>query len=424
MNGASLHDDTNQQHQTLLTLRWVLIVATGYLLLYFHPVGARLPVVGAFLAAYLASNLVFGALLRRVKRLGLLEMAIVLFDSAAVSAALLLAQSGSSDFFLLYFFVIFLATLSERVELVATAAALSGALHLYTTVSLFGTAVLANGELVRIPFLFVVALFFGHLVARARGAEREAEEACRRESMLTDFVAEVVGDFKIPLGGIRAMAEIALEPQSGSLNHERAELLRRIDAHARHMSRMASNLVDAGSFEAGEFELRREPASLLDVVLGALSVARSVSEFKGVSVDLDVVSMSPDVFVDVVHMDRVIWSLLDNAIRSSPAGGEVIVALDHRGGRAVVSVSDDGPGIATEDLPALFDRFRRGHRRDSRRSGLGLFIAKRIVDAHGGTIEVDTEPNGGTTFTVCLPAPGSPGLEQSGNSVPRALIDP
>ena len=99
-------------------LRWVMIIATGYLLLFFHPIGSRRPVVGVFLAAYLASNFVFAALLRRVKRPRILEMAIVLFDSSAISVALLLAQSGSSDFFLLYFFVIFLATLSERVELV------------------------------------------------------------------------------------------------------------------------------------------------------------------------------------------------------------------------------------------------------------------------------------------------------------------
>jgi signal transduction histidine kinase len=424
MNGGSLHDDTHQQHQTLVTLRWVLIVATGYLLLYFHPVGSRLPVVGAFLAAYLASNFVFAALLRRVKRPRLLEMAVVLFDSAAVSAALLLAQSGSSDFFLLYFFVLFLATLSERVELVATAAALGGALHLYTTATLYGTSVLANGELVRIPFLFVVALFFGHLVARARSAEREAEEAIRREAMLADLVADVVGDFKMPLGGIRAMAEIALESRTGSLNPEQMELLRRIEANARHMTKMASNLVDAGRFEVGKLEIRRERASLLDVVLGALRVARSVGEFKGVSVDLDVVSMPPDVLMDVVHMDRVIWSLLDNAIRNSPAGGEVIVSLDHRGSQVVLSVSDDGQGIPTDDLPILFDRYQRGRRRDSRNPGLGLFIAKRIVDAHGGTIDVDTEPNGGTTFTVNLQVPEPPDLKRNGDSAGCALVEP
>jgi signal transduction histidine kinase len=424
MNHASLPDDTHQQHQTLLMLRWVLIVATGYLLLYFHPVGGRLPVVGAFLAAYFASNFVVAALLRRVKRPRLLEMGIVLFDSAAVTLALFLAQSGSSDFFLLYFFVIFLATMSERVELVATAAALSGALHLYTTASLFGAEVLTDGELVRIPFLFVVALFFGHLVARARDAEREADEAQRREAMIADLVAEVVADFKVPLGGIRALAEIVLEAQSGPLNHEQAELLRRIDANARHMTKMASNLLDAKRFEAGELELRREPANLLNVVLGAVGVARSVGEFKGVSVDLDVVSMPPDVLMDVAHIDRVIWSLLDNAIRNSPAGGEVIVSLDHSDGRAVVSVSDDGEGIATEDLPHVFDRYRRRRRGDSRHSSLGLFIAKKIVDAHGGTIDVDTEPNGGTTFAVRLHVPSPPALKRNGDSAPRELVEP
>jgi signal transduction histidine kinase len=419
-NGTSLRDDSERQHQTLLLLRWVMIIATGYLLLFFHPVGSRRPVVGMFLAAYLASNFVFAALLRRVRRPRLLEMAIVLFDSSAVSLALLLAQSGSSDFFLLYFFVIFLATLSERVELVAVAAALSGALHLYATTQLFGIAVLRSGELVRIPFLFVVALFFGHLVARARGAEREAREACRREATIADFVAEVVRDFKVPLGGIRAMAEVALEPQSGSLSHEQMELLRRIDANARHMAKMASNLLDARRFEVGELELRCEPANLLDVTLGALHVARSVSEFKGVAVELDVVSIPPDVVMDVGYLDRAIWNLLDNAIRNSPAGGEVIVALDQRDGEAVVSVSDEGRGVAHEDLPALFERHRRSNA-NSRTSSLGLFIAKKIVDAHGGTIDVDSEPNGGTTFTLRLLVSGPPDLERDRRRVEHVI---
>jgi signal transduction histidine kinase len=408
---ALLREDSTRQHQTLLLLRWVMIIATGYLLLFFHPVGSRRPVVGMFLAAYLASNFLFAALLRRVRRPQLLEMAIVLFDSSAVSVALLLAQSGSSDFFLLYFFVIFLATLSERVELVAVAAALSGVLHLYATVQLFGAAVLRSGELVRIPFLFVVALFFGHLVARARGAEREAREACRREATIADFVAEVVRDFKLPLGAIRALAEVALEPQSGPLSHEQRELLRRIDANARHMTRMASNLLDARRFEIGELELRREPANLLDVTLGALHVARSVSEFKGVVVELDVVSIPPDVVMDVGYLDRAIWNLLDNAIRNSPAGGEVIVSLDHRAGEALLSVSDEGRGVPHEDLPALFEHHRLSGGADARTSSLGLFIAKKIVDAHGGRLEVESEPNGGTTFTLRLLISGAPDVE-------------
>ena len=419
-NDAPFRQDVERQHQTLLLLRWVMIIATGYLLLFFHPVGSRRPVVGMFLAAYLASNFVFAALLRRVRRPQLLEMAIVLFDSSAVSVALLLAQSGSSDFFLLYFFVIFLATLSERVELVAVAAALSGALHLYATAQLFGAAVLSSGELVRIPFLFVVALFFGHLVARARSAEREAHEACRREATIADFVAEVVRDFKIPLGAIRALAEVALEPQAGSLRHEQRELLRRIDANARHMTKMASNLLDARRFEVGELELRCEPANLLDVTLGALHVARGVSEFKAVTVELDVVSIPPDVVMDVGYLDRAVWNLLDNAIRNSPAGGEVIVSLDHRDGVAVVSVSDEGRGLPREDLPALFERHRlRGA--DSRTSSIGLFIAKRIVDAHGGRLDVDSEPNGGTTFSLHLLVSGPPGVERDARRADRVF---
>jgi signal transduction histidine kinase len=275
---------------------------------------------------------------------------------------------------------------------------------------------------VRIPFLFVVAVFFGHLVARARGAEREAREACRREATITDFVAEVVRDFKLPLGAIRALAEVALEPPSGPLSHEHRELLRRIDANARHMTKMASNLLDAPRFEVADLELRCEPANLLDVTLGALHVARSVSEFKGVAVELDVVSIPPDVVMDVGYLDRAIWNLLDNAIRNSPAGGEVIVSLDHREGEAMVGVSDEGRGLPSEDLPALFEHLRLRNGADSRTSSIGLLIAKRIVDAHGGRLDVDSEPNGGATFTLRVPVSGPPGLARDARRAHHVVI--
>jgi signal transduction histidine kinase len=117
--------------------------------------------------------------------------------------------------------------------------------------------------------------------------------------------------------------------------------------------------------------------------------------------------------MDVGYLDRAIWNLLDNAIRNSPAGGEVIVSLDHREGVAVVSVSDEGRGLPSEDLPALFEHHRLRSGADSRTSSIGLFIAKRIVDAHGGRLDVDSEPNGGTTFTLRVPISGPPGVARN-----------
>jgi signal transduction histidine kinase len=422
MNDATLRHRTDSERQTILLLRWVLIVATAYLLLFHHARLQAPPVVSGFLAAYLASNLVVAALLRRMRSQKRLEMGIAVFDTAALSVALLLTKDSSTDFFLLYFVVIFLAALTERLAFLVMIAVAISLLHLYaTTGAPSASAFFASGVLLRVTFLFVVALFFGHLVERVRSAERDAEEARKHEKIITDFVEEVVTSFKTPLGAIQAMTKIALEPQTGWLTLEQIELLRRIDANARHVTRIASNLLDARRVQANRLAVHPESADLLDVVEEVLSVVRTASDLKGISLGFESAQALPRVNVDVNHIDRVVWNLLDNAIRCTPAGGEVSVSLAYVNHEIVLSVSDDGPGISDADLPVVFDAFRRIKSARFPSSGFGLFIAKAIVEAHCGTIEVESEIGGGATFTVRLPISKS-AAERSTPSSPEPRV--
>jgi signal transduction histidine kinase len=394
--------DPEPQTITILHLRWVLIVATGYLLLFQHLDHPASPIVHIFLAGYLASNLVVAALLRRLSS-EWLTMGIALFDAAAVSAALLVGKDFSTDFFLLYFVVILLATQTERLGFVVVIAVAISLVHLYTTTDpLSPMSILGSGALVRVSFLFVVALFFGHLVERVRAAERRADEARRNEKIVTDSIEEVVRAFKIPLGAIHAIAEILLESRRDSPTHEQVELLRRIHANSRHLSRFASSLLAARQIEVHRLRLDREPANLSSIVEEVLSVVTTASDLKGISLELEAAPALPLVEVDVDQIDRAVWSILDNAIRSAPAGGEVFVSLEHTDLEVVLSVSDDGQGVSAADLPAIFDKLRHLNS-GFESSGFGLFIAKSIVEAHGGTIAADSEIGGGTTLTVRLP---------------------
>jgi signal transduction histidine kinase len=397
--------DPESQTITILHLRWVLIVATGYLLLFQHLDHPASPIVHIFLAGYLASNLVVAALLRRSSS-EWLTMGVALFDAAAVSGALLVGKDFSSDFFLLYFVVILLATQTERLGFVVVIAVAISFVHLYATTDPFAPmSLLGSGALVRISFLFVVALFFGRLVERVRAAERLADEARRNEKIVTDSIEEVVRAFKIPLGSIHAIAEILLESlasRTDSLTREQVELLRRIHANSRHVSRFASSLLDARHVEAHRLRLDREPANLSSIVEELLRVVTTASDLKGISLELESAPGMPRVDVDVDQIDRAVWILLDNAIRSAPAGGEVFVSLDHTDLELVLSVSDDGQGVSAADLPAIFDKLRHLNG-GFESSGFGLFIAKAIVEAHGGTIVADSEIGGGTTLTVRLP---------------------
>jgi hypothetical protein len=121
------------QRENVLELRWILIIATIYLVLFHRPLSATPPIVALFIAAYLGSNIVASRLLPKTRSPQLFEMAIVAFDAITVSVALLLTQNATSDFFLLYFIVMIIGTLSDRLEGVVATAILISVLHLYTT---------------------------------------------------------------------------------------------------------------------------------------------------------------------------------------------------------------------------------------------------------------------------------------------------
>jgi signal transduction histidine kinase len=410
------------EHRTVLLLRWVLLVATAYLLLFrdAHHAGPRLSnFEGTVVAGYFATNFIVAALFRRVARRDLVVTAIAVFDAAAVSLALAAAKDFSADFFLLYFIVILVAAQAERIGIVVAVAAGIGLLHVGATTRVLSPLdVIASGAPLRVFFLFVVGLFFGHLGERVRAAERRAEEAQRSERVVIAAVEEIVRAFKIPLGAMHAISEILLESPA-SLTREQNELLRRMHANARHVSRFAASLLEARSIDAGGLTLDREPADIGTIVEEALGVAGTASDLKGISLEVESAPVLPRVLVDVNQMDRAVWNLLDNAIRSAPAGGEVFVSLGHTDRDVVLSVSDDGDGIAPRDLPAIFDKLRHVTNGFTT-SGFGLFVAREIIRAHGGTIEVDSELGGGTTLTVRLPI--ARGIESREGTAPTTAL--
>ena len=170
MSGQAVETGSGTSGQTLLLVRWILIIATAYLILYRNPVRIISPIVGLFLAGYLGSNLIVAGLLRHV-RSQTLNTAIAVFDAILVSAALVLTQTNPADLLVLYFVVILIATLPESLALISAAAGLIAVGQLclvYWTGKVGLWPFFASGAQFQIPFLFVVALFFGHLVERVR----------------------------------------------------------------------------------------------------------------------------------------------------------------------------------------------------------------------------------------------------------------
>ena len=173
---------------------------------------------------------------------------------------------------------------------------------------------------------------------------------------------------------------------------------------------LSSELLDLARIESGLINQEKEQVNLCDILADQVAFQAAKAQAKGISLALEPLPELAPVFADRRNMDEVFSNLISNAINYTPDGGKVTVAAAMEGGYLRASVSDNGIGMAPEDLSHIFNRFYR-IKNDKTRfiigTGLGLAIVKSIVEAHNGFIRVESEPDGGSTFHVYLPCPGS-----------------
>lgn len=234
-----------------------------------------------------------------------------------------------------------------------------------------------------------------------RFVQVQAEARCREQAL-----AAVSHEMRSPLQVISIASGALLRhwPGSAELQHER----RQIDVIAQsadRMRRLAADLLDVAQMDAGRFSVAPEPVRVGVLLHSALEVYRPTTEQKGIAL---AVSPFPTLttLADEQRVHQVFANLIANAVRFTPRGGTITLGAEKDGDRVRFSVTDTGAGIAAENLPRVFDRFWRGDRARGC-AGLGLAISRAIVEAHGGTIAVQSQAGQGTTFTFTLPLAGA-----------------
>jgi signal transduction histidine kinase len=181
----------------------------------------------------------------------------------------------------------------------------------------------------------------------------------------------------------------------------------RLERQVEKLRRMIGDLLDAARVETGQLSLELQPCELKDLVAEVVEHYRQAAP--GHPIALFVPHKPVAVRCDPLRIEQVLSNLVGNAIKYSPNGTPVEVAVTHDAGRATVTVADQGVGVAPEDRPHLFEPFRRGSRaRGVAGLGLGLAVARRIVEAHGGRIELDSVGTAGSTFHLILPIASGP----------------
>jgi signal transduction histidine kinase len=216
-------------------------------------------------------------------------------------------------------------------------------------------------------------------------------------------------DLRTPLTRLRGTAEMALaSPPAGDparqAEHYREVLADCVEESDRVLV-MLNTLMDISEAESGTMLLRREAVPLREIAARAVDLYRDVADAKGVALAA-LVAEDVVVTADRTRLEQVAANLIDNAVKYTPPGGRVDVEVGRDEGAALLRVRDTGPGIPADELPRIFDRLFRGDTsRTERGLGLGLSLVKAFVEAHGGTIEVNSEPGHGAVFTVRLPNP-------------------
>jgi len=236
----------------------------------------------------------------------------------------------------------------------------------------------------------------------AVGIFRDVSEKHALEQLRADFLSMITHDIKVPLTVILGYTEMLTDPEPPP-DQIPPDILTRIRESGETIHALVCNFLDLSRIEAGRMTLDRRPFDLTAMLAHAVEHYGSTARRKGVRLALETEPLPPLV-ADETQLQRVVTNLLGNAIKYTATGGRVTVSTAREDGRVAVAFRDTGRGIPADEIPHLFEKYRRV--RETKRTegtGLGLFIAKTIVEAHGGDVRVESTPGAGSTFTVLLP---------------------
>jgi two-component system sensor histidine kinase KdpD len=236
--------------------------------------------------------------------------------------------------------------------------------------------------------------------ARALEDASHAEAARQSEVLKSALLDSLAHDIKTPLTSIKAAVTSLLGSAPGSDR----ELLTIINEEADRLNRLAAEVVEMARIEAGKLHLEKQPVAVSDLIAGALSDL--AVPLKGRPLTMHMPSDLPSAEADRDFAGQVVKQFVENALKYSPEGSPLEISAELKGGKIVIGVADRGPGIEENERSRIFDKFYRGrrHRFDTNGTGMGLAIAKGIVEAHGERIWVESEPGQGAVFYFSLAA--------------------
>jgi signal transduction histidine kinase len=251
-----------------------------------------------------------------------------------------------------------------------------------------------------------VAATYNEMAERMTAMIRELQ---RQETVRRDLVANVSHDLRTPLASLRGYLETLIIKGDSLSAEEQRTYLSIAAQQTERLARLVAELFELAKLEAKDVAVQAEAFPVAELIQDVVQKFELDAERRRLDIRAEVGADLPFVLADIGLAERVLQNLIDNALRHTPAGGRVTVTTEAREREVLITVADTGSGIPKDHLPHIFERlYRVDKSRDSRSggAGLGLAIARQIVELHGGRIMVESEPGRGTAFSFSLPLAG------------------
>ena len=232
---------------------------------------------------------------------------------------------------------------------------------------------------------------------------RQLEAASRHKS---EFLANMSHELRTPLNAVIGFSEVLLQRMFGELNEKQDEYLTDIYASGQHLLSLINDILDLSKIEAGRMELAPAPFHLPSALENAVTLVKERAARHGITLQVDLEPQLGELVGDERKIKQVLLNLLSNAVKFTPDGGRITLTAGRTDDAIEIAVTDTGIGIASEDQTAIFEEFRQVGADETRKqegTGLGLTLARKFVELHGGRIWVESEVGRGSTFTITLP---------------------
>jgi signal transduction histidine kinase len=389
---------------SVILIRWPVVIICSYLLLY--PSVEYLPAAFFynFIILYITSNVALYFLKEERFATWSFYYPLVIADTLVLTLSLIINGHAEADFYLTFFILIILSCIFEDAKMRAVVSVLAPVI--YITVLFRSPETIHPSVLLRLPFLFVVSLFYGYFtqfIRTERALRDEAEQVSRGKTEILDIVSH---EFRTPLNLISGYAQAVKSKMLGEVTAQQEEALAKILRQSDNLLYMVNGILDLARIEAGELSVRSEEIAFSDYFQDFKMRYITTLE-KPVSLQWSIASDLPKIRSDKAKLTIILQNLINNAIKFTEEGTVKVSVRKAADNKAVeFEVADTGIGIPKDAIPVIFEKFRQADSSSTRAYGgvgLGLHVVKVFTELLGGTIAVKSERDRGSTFTLLLP---------------------